>query len=422
MSSSEYLSGYHIPLLIGGSAPPPALSQGDQSNRSVSLPHRSKEEPLDAAKRFTAPGKHGMYIDVEVDAPPRAKKQKPSNGIDLIPITTTINNGDGGPASLVMFPGRDESYPDELNKLIKPLSCKLCQTQMTSMKSARDHYESKSHDRHISAWLAKNYTEIGLQLPPIKRLIKQGPIGPNAFHCDLCDLALTSTPHMRQHYAGRKHKLVEQRRSKPSGAGYYTNEGKWVRTGSKVGETPPDGRFGIGVMFIAEEQQQQQQPQQTVPQPAAAATASEDQPLMVVDPSHIPVSPAASGASLYDSLTCDICKINVTSPSQMQMHCEGSKHQKNLRIANGNPLAMEQQPPLPALPELSLLSAASTENFDVADLSMYRTPSGSYYCKLCNKYMNHVTILQQHLIGKKHIKMVRQQATAAQTESSEIAE
>ncbi|EDW82250.2 uncharacterized protein Dwil_GK25698 [Drosophila willistoni] len=414
MSSSEYLSGYHIPLLIGGSAPPPALSQGEPGNRSVALPHRSKEEPLDAAKRFTPPGKHAMYADVEVDAPPRAKKQKPSNGIDSLPITTTINNGDGSPASLVMFPGRDESYPDELNKLIKPLSCKLCQTQMTSMKSARDHYESKSHDRHISAWLAKNYTEIGLQLPPIKRLIKQGPIGPNAFHCDLCDLALTSTPHMRQHYAGRKHKLVEQRRSKPSGAGYYTNEGKWVRTGSKVGETlhlqqqpPTDRRFGIGVMFIAEEQQQQQQ----------------EQPLMVVDPSHIPVSPAASGASLYDSLTCDICKINVTSPSQMQMHCEGSKHQKNLRNASGNPSAMEQQQqPLSSLPESSLLSAAVTENFDVGDLSMYRTPSGSYYCKLCNKYMNHVTILQQHLIGKKHIKMVRQQTTAAQTESSKIAE
>ncbi|KAH8397993.1 hypothetical protein KR222_009177, partial [Zaprionus bogoriensis] len=292
---------------------------------------------------------------------------------------------------LVLFQGRDQSYPDELNRLIQPLACQLCRSQMTSMKSAKDHYESKAHDRHISAWLAKNYTEAGLQTPPVKRLVKEGPTGPNAFHCTLCDLALTSKTHARQHYAGRKHQLVEQRRSKPSGSGYYNAEGMWVRTGTKAGET----LLGDGMES---------------PRPIEVMTSNGRQPGArnepVAAPSAAPSgAPAAAAAAvLADSLTCSICRISVTSASQIKMHLDGAKHQRNLRKQSleengGNGSALLQ------LPEhtLALLPGVELDG----ELAMHRTPSGSYYCKLCNKAMNHISILQQHLQGKKHLKTVR---------------
>ncbi|XP_062138585.1 zinc finger matrin-type protein 3 [Drosophila sulfurigaster albostrigata] len=301
--------------------------------------------------------------------------------------------------TLIMFQGRDESYPDELNKLIMPLSCHLCKSQMTSMKSARDHYESKAHDRHISAWLAKNYTDVGLQTPPVKRMVKQhGTTGPNAYHCELCDLPLTSLTHARQHYAGRKHQLVEQKRSRPSGAGYYSQEGKWVRTGSRPEAFVDDGRFRIGEQFLTQAAAAAATPDSTTPEEPKAIE-------VVQSSSSSKAGETVAATDMDATLSCRICQISVTSASQIKMHMDGAKHQKNLR----KQLQEEEQPS-----EEMKQSTTSATSIDIpllagdVDLAMYRTPSNSYYCKMCNKAMNHISILQQHLLGKKHLKASRQ--------------
>lgn len=389
--SSEFLTGYHIPFTMSADVSDPGVEQ--------SIPAAAATAQQASASRFHPPGwdKDGTPQDVGSVASQRKLKRK------LSPTMTTESN------SLVMFQGRDQSYPDELNKLIQPLSCQLCKSQMTSMKSAKDHYESKSHDRHISAWLAKNYTEAGLQTPPIKRLVKEGPTGPNAFHCTLCDLALTSKTHARQHYSGRKHQLVEQRRSKPSGAGYYNAEGKWVRTGTKAEPAiPDDGRFGIGELHLNAA---------TGGDVADTTTSQEPRAIEVMMTRNgrrnkDEVS-AAMAAVLAESLMCKICKISVTSASQIKMHLDGAKHQKNLRkqmleedsgsaaaATSSSSQLQEQQQAVATLPASIDLSS---------EYLLYRTPSGSYYCKLCNKAMNHISILHQHLQGKKHLKTVRQQ-------------
>lgn len=36
--------------------------------------------------------------------------------------------------------------------------------------------------------------------------MNKGPTGPNALHCDVCDIPLTSLQHANQHNMGRKHK------------------------------------------------------------------------------------------------------------------------------------------------------------------------------------------------------------------------
>lgn len=396
--SSEYLTEYQIPLAIMSadvreSSPPVSSHQSSGSSR-FHPPGRDRETTTQDV------------IPVVPVASPRTLKRKLNEVQPPPPLTASTMSGSGGGAgesnNVVMFQGRDQSYPDELNKLIQPLSCQLCKSQMTSMKSAKDHYESKSHDRHISAWLAKNYTEAGLQTPPVKRLVKEGPTGPNAFHCTLCDLALTSKTHARQHYAGRKHQLVEQRRSKPSGAGYYNTEGNWVRTGSKAEPgVSDDGRFGIGELFLS--------PRGDVTDNSSTSISSQEpRPIEVMTTngrkSKAEEVSAATTAVLAEGLMCKICKISVTSASQIKMHMDGAKHQKNLRkqmmeddsSGSASSSQLEQQ---------TMLATVDLNN----DYLLYRTPSGSYYCKLCNKAMNHISILQQHLQGKKHLKTVRQQ-------------
>lgn len=59
-----------------------------------------------------------------------------------------------------------------------------------------------------------------------------------------------------------------------------------------------------------------------------------------------------------------------------------------------------------AYPVNELIIPTSTDNSDETEppVPLYRTPSGSYYCKICNKSMRNLRMLQQHLVGKLHIR------------------
>lgn len=97
------------------------------------------------------------------------------------------------------------SLPAELTKLFLPMLCQLCKVQSNSSISARVHYESKVHSKKITAWLMDWTQRTGEPMP--KRVaVLDGPCGPNALHCSLCDLSLTSLLHAKQHYMGKKHK------------------------------------------------------------------------------------------------------------------------------------------------------------------------------------------------------------------------
>ncbi|KAH8289864.1 hypothetical protein KR054_012404 [Drosophila jambulina] len=380
MSSSGNLSGYHIPHLAPGTTASGLLDDLRESLRAP--PTHNPHNP-----RLLAPGKQSAAPGGDPAA--RPSKRKVNGEKTETESKTGVDDSKG--LGLALFPGRDKSYPDELNRLIGPLSCELCKAQMTSLKCARDHYESKAHDRHISAWLAKNYTDAGLQAPPVKRLLKQGPSGPAAFHCDLCDLDLTSATHARQHYQGRRHKLVEQKGSRPSGAGYYDSAGKWVRTGSKFEpKAMPDARYGIGTLFLKTET-------------GSTGDEAADSAAGKAGGAGIAAEQPARTENEDSERSCSLCKIVVTSANQMQMHLDGARHQSKLRNAG------QKEPPdvSSVAPAPASASALATENPDGLDLLLYRTPTGQYYCKPCNKMMNHVTTLQQHLVGKKHLKTAK---------------
>ncbi|XP_030379544.1 zinc finger matrin-type protein 3 isoform X2 [Scaptodrosophila lebanonensis] len=363
--NSDCLGKYHIPLLKA-TAPgniPVQLSTSASRQTEASpteLVNASAGAGIDPSfgslqgnfRRFLPPWKHEMACPPSSSRPLKRKLDE-----------KTVESKDG--KHIVMFPGRDASYPDELNLLIHPLSCELCKVQLSSIRHAKDHYESKAHDRHISAWLAKNYTDMGLPSPAIKRLVKVGATGPNAFHCELCDLSLTSLSHARQHYSGRKHKLVEQKRRKPSGSGFYNSDGKWVRTNPKIEPiTANDGRFGIGVKFASN----------PLPNSDSSEVTNDIKPELGSASGNGP--PIA--APLDDSLCCRICNISVTSISQMQMHLDGIKHKKKLRSVNIDPDAEKTES----------IAVSITDPKVEGDLSMYRTPSGKKHLKAVRQQTN----------------------------------
>lgn len=101
--------------------------------------------------RFIPPSKHGTGYTPH-KTPFKRKHNAVGGGGSAAKKEAPIVevNSDG---KLVMFLGRDETYPDDLNSLIHPLSCGLCNINMSSRAIAKVHYESKAHDKHISSWL-----------------------------------------------------------------------------------------------------------------------------------------------------------------------------------------------------------------------------------------------------------------------------
>ncbi|XP_065365178.1 zinc finger protein 346-like isoform X1 [Calliphora vicina] len=354
---------------------------------------------------------HPCKVNTAVGGVSAAEKQ------DLIAEATSYEK-------LNMSLGRDESYPEELNLLIHPLSCDLCNIKMNSRMSAKDHYLSQAHDNHISSWLFKNYTEKGINPPTVKRFLKQGPTGPDAFYCEYCDLKLTSLTHANQHYAGKKHRLVIAQRAKPSGAGFYNSEGKWVRTGTKViPDQYKDRRFGIGdghkyaeIIKLAQSVNSAENPPSanttTTTSAADTTTTTTNESEVKTNTVDTPKTPLTSSSDQDPALFCSVCKVSVTSAVQMTMHLSGSKHMKKLKLAGLNPTPTDSNVesktailPPSSITDNVLFSAIKEEiKPDPTDLSMYRTPSGQYYCKTCNTSMPHLPGLEQHLKGKRHLR------------------
>ncbi|XP_011177186.1 zinc finger protein 385D [Zeugodacus cucurbitae] len=415
--SYEFLAGYHIPTITQGITtitPVPFTNEGQQ--QTMDIPNQYQN-----INRYIPPGLQGTTI--APITPSKPLKRKYELGPGSVSKDTVAEKSTSG--ALVIFYGRDTSYPEDLNKLMHPLHCALCGVQMNSSKSAKDHYESKPHDRHITNWLKLNYTENGLTAPTVKRFIKEGPCGPDTFHCEVCDLKFGSLAHASQHYAGRKHKLVVSKISQPSGSGYYNAENKWVRTGTKFIPNT-DRRFGIGELFKQQTGETATNVVSTADTTTPAAAAENVAATVIgvaattVDKSSVSAVESPLKAKPL-SLCCEICKVNATSEVQMSMHLQGIKHKKKLKA-----LCLDEsleQSPVVSSAHTALVKTEDTileslkKSSPSTDFSMYRTPSGSYYCECCNMSMFHVAALQQHLAGKKHMKKVIEVKDKAKTKT-----
>ncbi|XP_015511996.1 zinc finger protein 346 [Neodiprion lecontei] len=277
----------------------------------------------------------------------------------------------------------------ELSALMKPLKCDLCNAVMNSTLQAKLHYDGKPHQKKVSMFLNQSVKK--LKTEDSGQVSSTTEADWNTY-CEICKTWFTSQTDATQHYAGKKHLRA-------------ANGGPRVRTSKKqnLNQAPidPSGRFGIGIGFQAE-------PPAPVIIPAEAAIV-----VPVVSPVPIPTIAAAVPVStpLYTApsyqtlLRCDLCGVSANRKDQLETHRRGARHLRMLRM-NGLPVP-------DTVPEAEVVPVVSGP----LDYSIYRTPSGQYYCAPCNVSLNSESSFAQHVESKKHKNQLnpKSPSTAANT-------
>ncbi|KAK9753135.1 hypothetical protein QE152_g3637 [Popillia japonica] len=253
----------------------------------------------------------------------------------------------------------DPTLPAELLSLFQPLFCKLCMFQLSGNSMAKLHYQSKNHDKKVRAWLIEYSERTGEPLhkrAAVPRTKRNEEYNPKYYHCDICDLALTGKAHAESHYMGKNHQRAVAGKKAPAGKGYYNDEGKWIRT-----EKDPTGD-NFGAQF-------------------------------------------AKKKKTITNWKCKVCDVSVTSASQLEVHIKGTKHKKKLKMVGTDCFTnmIEESDELYDPEQVDDEEEEAPTLHVVKDvLSAYRTPSGHYYCKICNLSLNSEFQFTEHLRSKKH--------------------
>lgn len=111
---------------------------------------------------------------------------------------------------------------------------------------------------------------------------------------------------------------------------------------------------------------------------------------------------------------CKLCDISVTSEMHMRLHLAGAKHAKKLRQLG--------EPPYSEVPHTlsqCILEETTTKRpkninttavdggANALDYSVFRTPSGQYYCQTCDLSVTSEVTLGQHFASKRHMKAIK---------------
>ncbi|XP_049777540.1 zinc finger protein 346-like [Schistocerca cancellata] len=258
--------------------------------------------------------------------------------------------------------------PKELTQKFGPLTCELCSVSVNSTVQAKMHYSGRQHEKKVHSFLLNWSKETGEPLP---KQFKDGPPKksvPDVSFCEVCNVALTSTAHAEQHYMGRNHRRAL--------AGHAAAKAKVEQCA--VPTNDQTGRFGIGTQF----------------QPWSNAD-----PLVLKAPE--PDSPIQKTKKFF----CELCKVAATSQDQLDMHLRGAKHRK-AETANKQRSTVTSTTPQATQSDSILASVIQNEDGTQSsvgkDYSIYRTPSGYYYCQPCNLTLNSEAQFIQHCESKKH--------------------
>lgn len=265
----------------------------------------------------------------------------------------------------------------ELSALMKPLKCDLCNAVMNSTLQAKLHYEGKPHQKKVSMFLNQSVKK--LKTEDSGQVSSTTEADWNTY-CEICKTWFTSQTDAIQHYAGKKH-------LRAATGGPRVKPPKKYQSQNQYSQVDSSGRFGIGMAFQADP------PAVIVPPLAEAAIVVPVVPPVPIAPVPIPVPvsvPRYTPPPYPTPLRCDLCGVSTNRQDQLDTHRRGARHLRMLRM-NGLPV------PDP-VPETETLPAASGP----IDYSIYRTPSGQYYCAPCNLSLNSESSFAQHVESKKH--------------------
>ncbi|XP_067005714.2 zinc finger protein 346 [Anabrus simplex] len=397
--------------------PPPILSSSNDNKRLLTPPCKSDPEP--ASLRLVPQGSFQPPNSAHANEPGSQTFSSPSGGykrpidspslshikklktedesssrktsIQGESLKTKSNKPSGSPDGAnnsrradLMQQVKDPGLPKELIKMFGPLKCDLCSVSVNSTVQAKMHYIGKQHEKKVNAYLTNWCKETGQPMPTLKfsHSASKKAANPEDLFCKVCNLALTSVQHAQQHYMGRNHLRVLNGH-RPLKPGYFNKEtGKWQRVPNV--EKDPTGRFGIGSAFIM--------PQSTDPLG-----------LLEMDPSTSnPVEESSKSQSKNRRFFCDLCQVATTSQDQLDMHFKGAKHRKAEKLA-ANAKSSQGTVPVTVTPSDSILASVIRVNKpSIKDYSIYRTPSGQFYCQPCNLTLNSESQFSQHCESKKH--------------------
>ncbi|XP_033219313.1 zinc finger protein 385B-like [Belonocnema kinseyi] len=271
----------------------------------------------------------------------------------------------------------------ELSALMKPLKCDLCNAVMNSTLQAKRHYDGKPHQKKVSMFLNQNAKKLKADDGQVTSTTGNDW---NSY-CEICKTWFTSQMDAAQHYAGKKHIKAAHGLARPSAK---------KKAASQAFKEPkdPTGRFGVGVGF---------QKAVTVKVEPVVSVVPEPTPVPVPMPMPVPVPvPVASPIVHYAqpvqpaqpvyplTLHCEMCGVSTNREDQLETHKRGARHLRMLKL-NGLPVP-ETVPEVPSGPVIS----------GPIDYSIYRTPSGQYYCAPCNLSLNSEITFAQHIESKKH--------------------
>ena len=267
-------------------------------------------------------------------------------------------------------------------------------------------------------------------------------------YCAPCDTSFTSNAHAQQHFSGRNHARVVSGRA-PLKTGYFnTRTGKWQRQPLQENEAPP-GPPGDTIDIVPTDSVvatpttvgvvpsnntissdafdvKPAMPPPLPPPPPPPPPGGNDgaQEAVNVAPVAVPV-PVGSIAKFH----CSMCNVNATSQAQLDLHLNGKNHKQktaNLKL-QGDPYAVASRMGMsmpvgghahgqqhhhhqhhqqimirqPIIPQKIAPPDAKPPK-PKKDYSIYRTPSGQYYCAQCNCCVNSENQFVQHCASKKH--------------------
>ncbi|KAJ8953701.1 hypothetical protein NQ314_007310 [Rhamnusium bicolor] len=274
----------------------------------------------------------------------------------------------------------DPSLPKELTSMFQPLYCKLCTAQLSSNVMAKLHYKSKNHEKKIRKFLVEYSQSTGEPLHKRARIAgtpkSEEEKNPRWFHCDVCDLPLTGKMHAESHYMGKNHQKALTGWRPPAGRGFYNDEGKWVRQSVKK-VTLADGEDTFGLAFRTNKPE--------TPKPV------------------VPVATTSTNGT-SSKFHCEVCNVGATCQEQIEMHFKGQKHQKKMKQLGLQPHFVT--PNLSTKQCNTAETSFSSKGTDNINLSVYRTPSGDFYCPTCNLTLNSEPQFKIHLRSKGHMKKI----------------
>nr|XP_015216316.1 PREDICTED: zinc finger matrin-type protein 3 isoform X1 [Lepisosteus oculatus] len=221
-------------------------------------------------------------------------------------------------------------------------------------------------------------------------------------YCKLCNVTLNSAQQAQAHYQGKNHN-------------------KKLRNFYAGSQQPPPVRIPAEVVEPVSQQ---------TPAPPADAAASCKQAA--------PFKPAGRVILATENDYCKLCDASFSSPAVAQAHYQGKNHAKRLRLADAqqsSPFVDSSEPsqrrPRKEGSEFRVMKNRRNVPPNVPgpyfnprprqriprDLAMCVTPSGQFYCSMCNSGASEEADFRLHLESKQHKSKVSEQRYRSEMEN-----